>query len=42
MQQKKLSDFELKRKFFNQLVDCFAELYNPARAFYLRKFNPFL
>ena len=42
MQPKKFSDFELKRKFFNQIVDCFADFYNPARASYLRQFNPYL
>lgn len=42
MQQKKLTNFELQRKFFNQIVDCFADFYNPARAAFLRKFNPYL
>lgn len=42
MQQKRFNKFELNRKFFNQIVDCFADFYNPARAAYLRKFNPYL
>ena len=40
--QKKISNFELKTKFFMQILDCWAEYFNPKRAAFLRKFNPYL
>ena len=38
----KNNDFLLNRKFFMQILDCWAEYYNPQRAAYLRKINPYL
>ena len=42
MMQPRNNNFELKRKFFMQILDCWAEYYNPQRASYIRKFNPYL